>query len=335
MNHRLIFSYKVSNGDKAWSSAIVDLYEMCKAQINNIEEFKINTSGIKSVFDSWRRFSAMELKKDDIVIFNHAISFWGMLPLFLASKKKGVKFYFLVHEHEHILGISYFFKFFSKIKFRQQVIYSKWWYKFPARFSHKTYCLSSQQGDYIKMSSYIRLSYLGIKPNFFPPKINKNNNDQINVLFPHDIKRFDKGYRFCSFIIDNNIFNFIFGRKNVYAYNEVYLKYHNADIVFLPSDSESYSLVFAEALCTNSIIVTNRNVGIVQLLTGKYTANELKAFGLFISEHDQMSYQNTLLEAVDFYKSDVLVKTSELFKEFDFSLSHTSNEFIKTILSNT
>lgn len=331
--NKLIFAYKVNSKDSAWSSSITDLFDKIKSDIDLSERFQINTTSVTTIFQTWKKLLSLKLQKGDLFIFNHAISFWAIFPIFIILKLRGVRFIFLIHEHEHILGLKYFWKHITKIRFHKQVIYSRLWYLIPVKLSNQVYCLSAQQIDYLRAKRYLRFSYLGIDENRFPIKNQNIVSNTIKVLFPHDIKRFDKGFRFCKFLESIDSVELILGRKLMYPYDEVYKKYHSSNLIFLPSDSESYSLVLAEALATNSVVIGNTNIGIIQLFLSKYTIAELEQYGLFVSEHSEVGYSTTFLRAKEFILNNKAVKTSELFFEFNLTLSHTSKEFIKSIKS--
>lgn len=331
---KILYISKINNRDNKWSSAINDLFEESSYLSTRIINFYLDTSSLKTICDSCISLIKKDVKKNDTIIFNHAITFWGLFPIFLYLKIFKTKFIFLIHEHEHILGLKYFFINITKMKIRQLPIYTKLWYKIPSYVSKYVICLSSQQCDVLRIKNYFRISYLGIKETNFPPKShldNQKNKDKYKILFPHDTKRYDKGYRFCIPLYNINYIKIVLGREVLYDYDKVYLKYHNADIVFLPSDSESYSLVLIEALCTNSVIVTNRNVGVVKLLLSKYSVLELEKQGLFISDHNFVSYKIKIDQSITFLKEDSIILTHQLFQEFKFDLNSASTRFMQLI----
>ena len=143
------------------------------------------------------------------------------------------------------------------------------------------------------------------------------------MLFAHDPKRHDKGHRFVNPVRDilGNRVTWTYGREKNLPFDQVYRKYWGADILFLPSDWESYSLVFVEALACNKFIVCSAQVGAARLLLTKYSIDELATAGLYISLHEVGSY----VAAVDLARARVasgeLAHTRELFEEFSFDRS--------------
>ena len=331
---KILFIQKKNPGF-VWSSAIDDLFDWGKRKLEQVDlesciiTTKGNNTEVKNKISS--------LKKDDIIVFNHAISFWLLQKSIRKAKKTGVKIFYFMHEHEHILGQYFLINNLINIKPKEWLRYCYFWYKKPIKFSTNIIGLSFCQCiNTIILKKFWRISALGIKPEIFPAKGNVSTapNKKIKILFAHNPSRFDKGFRFTNFIKENDELELIMGNNLKLPYNEVYTKYHNADIVFLPSDYESYSIVLIEALATNSLIVTNTNAGVIQLLLSKYSKLELEDKGLFISEHNINKYRETMSKAIKAIKNNKTVSTSELFKEFHFDLDTCSRHFWDELLSN-
>jgi glycosyltransferase involved in cell wall biosynthesis len=324
---RLIYIYKQKKSDAAWSSAISDLGLKVVEKIERSLSVTIDNSSLSSLKKSYSYLLGLSLKKNDVLCINHAISFWLLLPLLLLLKARGIKLIFLFHEHEHILGISYCLRNFRKIKFKEYLRHFSLWYKIPFVLSSKVVCLSAYQGVSLGRMDFERLSYLGINTSRFPAKNSKMKTLQETIiLFAHDPGRYDKGSRFCDAIDCISGFRVQYGRENILEYDEVFKKYHDSDITFLPSDSESYSLVLAEAMSTNSCVVTNANVGIVQLLLSIYSVEELAEYGLFVSEHSQSAYNEKIRLAENFINSNK-INTVKLFEILSLDEVSSFNRF--------
>lgn len=330
---KILFIQKKNPGF-VWSSAIDDLFNWGKNNLNKVdlESCIITTKGSNQEVKN----KITSLSKDDIIIFNHTISFWLLQKSLKQAKKNGVKIFYFMHEHEHILGHDFLRKNLFNIRLKEWLRYCYFWYKKPIEFSTNIVGLSFCQCiNTTILHKFMRISALGITPEKFPTKESVRSlvGDKIKILFPHNPNRFDKGFRFTSFIKENQKLELVMGNTLKLPYDEVYTKYHNADIIFLPSDYESYSIVLIEALATNSIIVTNTNAGIIQLLLSKYTKLELEEKGLFISEHNINRYKETMAKAINALKSNKIVKTSELFNDFHFDLYTCSQHFWDAILN--
>lgn len=311
---KVVFIYKKKRSDPAWSSSVSDLGDYIEENIDSSSVLTVDNSTLQTLREAHKSLKDLKLQRNDIICINHAITWWLLMPLLLQLKKKGVKVVFLFHEHEHILGLRYCLTNFKKIKIKEYLRHFKWWYKIPYSLSTKVLCLSSYQGVSLAKLKFERLSYLGVQQDRFPKK--QNNiplKEKIKILFAHDPERYDKGDRFCKSFKENAEIDLHYGREQILDYDKVYQKYHNADIVFLPSDGESYSLVLAEALATNSCIISNTNVGIIQLLVSIYSIDELAQYGLFIADHDQSSYSDAFYQAKEFLNNDE-VTTIKLFE---------------------
>ncbi|MBX6958031.1 hypothetical protein EX227_22190 [Providencia rettgeri] len=302
---KIAYLYKRKKRDSAWSTVISELGDFLQKNHENCHVIPVDNSSLKDLNNSKIDLKNLNLNKNDILIVNHAICVWLFLRYFISLKKRGVKIIFLFHEHEHILGIKYILKNMKNIRIKEWLRHLKFWYRVPTNISTSTICLSSSQAFALNKSNFERISFLGIDPLNFPEKKNNNSlqsSDLLTIMFPHDPQRFDKGNRFFEKLKNKKNFKFIYGRSVILPYNEVFKKYHDSDIIFLPSDSESYSLVLAEALSTNSCIITNANVGIIQLLLSIYTTQELESFGLFICIHSDIGYESGLIKAKTFLK---------------------------------
>lgn len=314
---KVAYVYKQKGSDAAWSSVIAELGRYLCQQNAQVQAFRIDNSNRSSLRASRQSLADYGLAGGDILLINHAICFWLLLPLLLRLRRSGVRLVFLFHEHEHILGLGYCLRNLGKIRLKEWLRHIKLWYRIPSWLSEKMVCLSSYQAVVLGRLDFERLSYLGVDVARFPVCTRRqlaNANDAVPVvLFAHDPSRFDKGGRFCSALIQDSRFRLVYGRERILPYAEVYKKYHDVDIVFLPSDSESFSLVLAEALATNRCVVTNANVGIVQLLLSSFTEDELASHGLFVCSHSSAGYMDGMARAADYIRSSD-VNTHMLFK---------------------
>lgn len=321
---QIIYIYKQKDSDSAWSSVISELGCFLRNEIQNLRVITLNNSNLHSLRKSMKSILNCNLVKNDILVFNHAITFWLLLPLLVFLHFKGIKLIYLCHEHEHILGVKYLIRYFKYIKVKEFLRHFKFWYRIPFFFSNRVVCLSSYQAVSLGVIDYDRISYLGIDKSNFPSKPKRLLGEKKPiVMFAHDPNRFDKGHRFCLSIFHGENYKLVYGRDRILSYDEVYKKYHDADIVFLPSDCESFSLVLAESLATNSCIVTNANVGIIQLLLGVFTVFQLESYGLFICNHDVTSYRVGLDKATSFITNN----TPSTLSLFDYLNLDSSSSF--------
>ncbi|GAA4496408.1 hypothetical protein [Pseudaeromonas paramecii] len=334
---KIAYVYKQKGTDAAWSSVIAELGVYLCEQDARIRTFRLDNSHRQSLQASRQALVDYDLSTGDILLINHAICFWLLLPLLLRLRRRGVRLVFLFHEHEHILGLGYCLRHLGEIRVKEWLRHIKLWYRIPSWLSEQMVCLSSYQAVVLGRLAFERLSYLGVDVGRFPvcerqQLVNGVGGNAV-VLFAHDPARFDKGGRFCSVVSQDPRFSLVYGRDRILPYAEVYKKYHDVDIVFLPSDSESFSLVLAEALATNRCVVTNANVGIVQLLLSSYTVDELASRGLFVCAHSMDGYRDGLERAAAYILSDE-VKTHELFSALRLDLPtafERLNLFIKRI----
>lgn len=321
---KVAYIYKKKNNDVAWSSVISELGDFLQKECNAISVFTVDNTSLFSLKRSKKEIENFDLQRGDSLIFNHAITFWLLLPLMIKFRISGVKLIYLCHEHEHILGIRYVIRYFRFIRLKEILRHFRWWYRIPFFLSHRVVCLSGYQGIVLGHLEFERISYIGIDRNRFPAKYKWDLNDtKLTIMFAHDPERFDKGNRFCSWLLNDSRYTLVYGRQQLLPYDQVYKKYHTSDMIFLPSDSESFSLVLAEALATNSCVITNANVGIVQLLLGIYTVSELEMYGLFICHHNVESYQAGIERASLFLKR----QSPTTFKLFDILALESSSCF--------
>jgi glycosyltransferase involved in cell wall biosynthesis len=120
----------------------------------------------------------------------------------------------------------------------------------------------------------------------------------------------------------------VYGRSNDLPFDRVFTKYWNCDVLFLPSDWESFSLVFVEALACNKYIVSSSRVGALRLLLGKYSVADLESFGIFVSDHGAQAYARCLDRAAERVARRTIPTTRSLFDEFGFSRMRLSAELL-------
>lgn len=313
---KIAYVYKQKKADAAWSSVISELGDFLTGADPRVHAFTLDNSNSKTLQESRKAIIDFGLSAGDILVFNHAICFWLLLPLLIRLKMRSVQLVFLCHEHEHILGLKYCLRHLGSIRVKEWLRHLKLWYRIPFSLADHIVCLSSYQAVVLGCLDFERISYLGIDVGRFPPCDTTNIpaavSHQAIVMFAHDPKRFDKGHRFCQALTADPRFTWVYGRERILPYAEVYKKYHEADIIFLPSDSESYSLVLAEAMATNRCVVTNANVGIVQLLLSVLTVDELAEYGFFVCPHTVEGYAHGLERSATFIRQQT-VTTHTLF----------------------
>ncbi len=237
-------------------------------------------------------------------------------------KRRGATICLCMHEHEHILGMSFVLKHLSNFRPKEILRYSRLFHGIPAKLSTRVLVLADAQASVLGIPDAIRTSYLPVSGALFRAHREQRRGASAGavVLFAHDPSRFDKGHRFVASTksLTRHAMEFVYGRDTNLPFDRVYEKYWSCDILFLPSDWESYSLVFIEALACNKFIVANTRVGAVRLLLGKYALDELESFGLFVSEHSAAAYAGCLDRAVEQVARGNLSTTRSLFEEFGF-----------------
>ena len=323
---RLIFIRKQWTGAAGWSDAIHRFYEAAAAQFSNAACIEVSVHGIGALRSANRELLRMASDNEDlrdlVVLINHSICWWAVSPALLNLKRRGATICLCMHEHEHILGMSFVLQHLSYIGAKEALRYSRLFHGIPAKLSTRVVVLSDAQASVLGIADAVRSSYLPVSGKSFPAQRARRCESGINtvVLFAHDASRFDKGHRFVALVqsLAQHKMEFVYGRATNLPFDRVYEKYWNCDVLFLPSDWESYSLVFIEALACNKYIVANTRVGAVRLLLGKYAVDELESFGLFVSDHIGKAYALCLDRAVARVERGALPTTRSLFDEFGF-----------------
>lgn len=334
IDKKVIFIRKKWVSNIGWSDSISFFYDKVKEISHESHIMEVDTSGIKNIYHSNIKLISLlnyEKKLNNVIlIINHSICFWALYPTLRKLKKRGVSIILAMHEHEHILGISFFFKNKKNISLKEGIRYLPIYHKIPANFSNHVFVLAEAQAKVLNISNYTRCNFLPVKSHLFPADFKKNQYSP-RILFAHDPKRFDKGYRFIESIkkVIKKDVTWKIGRQENLPFNMVYLKYWNSDIVIIPSDWESYSQVFIEAMACNKILVCSPHIGALKIIHAKHDKNHLEKIGIFVSNHDEASYAKELNKAISFHYSKNEVKTLEIYNEFNFNDSNFPIEILK------
>lgn len=323
---RLIFIRKTWTGDTGWSDAIQQFYEGAAAQFSEAAYLEVSVRNVRALRSANRDLLRMAAGKEDlrdlVVLINHSICWWAVWPVLQRLKRRGATICLCMHEHEHILGMSFVVKHLANFRTKEILRYSRLFHGIPARLSTRVLVLADAQASILGIPDAIRTSYLPVDGALFPAHRDHRPpaNARAVVLFAHDPSRFDKGHRFVASAqtLMQRKTEFVYGRNTNLPFEKVYVKYWGCDVLFLPSDWESYSLVFVEALACNKFIVSNARVGALRLLLGKYSVEDLESFGLFVSDHSAVAYARCLDRAVDQVFQGNLATTRSLFEEFSF-----------------
>lgn len=326
---RLIFVRKRWTGANGWSDAIQKFYESAASRFSGAVLFEISVGGFKALCNANHELEAAAHRTGSsrgLVIFvNHSICWWVLWPTLRKLKREGATVVLCMHEHEHILGMGYVWRHLGVLSWKEALRHSRLYHGLAAKQASRVLVLAEAQAAVLGIDNAIRCSYLPVDAKIFPPDVNRKHPEdgQPVVLFAHDPKRFDKGHRFVGpvrEILGDRAF-WTYGREKNLPFNQVFRKYWEADILFLPSDWESYSLVFIEALACNKFIVCSPSVGAARLLLTKHSTDELAAAGLYVAKHEVDSY----VAAIDLARTRVTrggqANTRLFFEEFRFDRS--------------
>ena len=323
---RLIVVRKRWTGTTGWSDAIQKFYEFAAARFASAELLEVSVRGWASLRTSNRELEAAAnlggSPQQLVVMVNHSICWWALSPTLISLRRAGATVVLCMHEHEHILGLGYVWRHRKELPWKEVLRHSRLYHGIPARASSRVMVLTEAQAAILGVDDAVRASYLPVDPTLFPPDLERTREHRARpiVLFAHDPDRFDKGHRFVGPVqMQMQVtVDWAYGRKSNLAFNQVFQKYWGADILFLPSDWESYSLVFVEALACNKLIVCSPHVGAAKLLQAKYSLDALAAFGVYITSHDEGAYSLSLDHAARRASAGELPSTRRLFDEFQF-----------------
>lgn len=323
---RLIFVRKRWTGAVGWSDTIQKFYESAATRFSGATLLEISVRGLTALRNANHGLKAAAYKSgkthDLVILVNHSICWWALWPTLRRLKRDGATVVLCMHEHEHILGMAYVRRNLGELCWLEVLRHSRLYHGLAAKQASKVLVLAEAQAAVLGIGNAIRCSYLPVDAKLFPPDDRRSHSDggQPVVLFAHDPKRFDKGHRFLGPVreILGDRVAWTYGREKNLPFDQVYRKYWGADILFLPSDWESYSLVFIEALACNKFIVCSPQVGAARLLSTKYSNAELAAVGLYIALHEVEGYA----AAIDLARSRIArgeqAHTRKLFEEFRF-----------------
>ena len=325
----LIVVRKRWTGATGWSDAIQKFYESAANSFSRAALLEISVSGLSALRNANQELKAVAYRtgsmSDLVILVNHSICWWALWPTLRRLKREGATVVLCMHEHEHILGMTYARRNLGALSWQEVLRHSRLYHGLAAKQASRVLVLAEAQAAVLGIDNAIRCSYLPVDSKLFPPDINRRHPEggQPVVLFAHDQKRFDKGHRFVAPVRDilGNSVIWNYGREKNLPFDQVYRKYWGADILFLPSDWESYSLVFIEALACNKFIVCSPQVGAARLLLAKYSTDELAAAGVYVALHEVNGYA----AAIDLARARVvrgeLAHTRKLFEEFSFDRS--------------
>ena len=332
---RLIFLRKKWTGTTGWSDAIQDFYESAAMQFSEtiLVEVSIGSLGdLRSSYSALKSAAAAGPQTGLVIIVNHSICWWALAPTLVRLKLSGATVVLCMHEHEHILGMSYVRQHYAHLTRKELLRHSRLYHGIAARAVSRVIVLAEAQAAVLGIHDAIRCSYLPVNPELFPADMTgtRVHGAPPVVLFAHDPNRFDKGHRFVDEVGEqlSNQVDWVYGRERVLPFDQVYKKYWDTDIVFLPSDWESYSLVFIEALACNKRIVCSPYVGAAKLLQSKYSNIELAERGVYVTAHEAPAYAASLSLAASRVSVGNLPRTRALFEEFNFGRVHLPVELI-------
>jgi glycosyltransferase involved in cell wall biosynthesis len=322
---RLIVVRKRWTGSTGWSDAIQKFYEAAAGRFSAASLLEISVRGIDALLTANRDLDALAQAggsaRNLVILVNHSICWWAISPTLRRLKHAGATIVLCMHEHEHILGTGYVRRYRGALNWKEVLRHSRLYHGIPARHSSRVLVLAEAQAAVLGVDDAIRCSYLPVDAALFPPAPARTRptGSATVVLFAHDPKRFDKGHRFVDSIragLGGRV-EWAYGRNSNLPFDQVFRKYWGADVLFLPSDWESYSLVFVEALACNKLIVCSPHVGAVKLLQAKYSIERLAVFGVLVTQHEAGAYAAALERAAARADTGEHPRTRALFDEFE------------------
>jgi len=316
----LIFARR-DNSSYPWSDSIENLYKELIDKFESCHYLPVSTANpclaLLSLASAAIHVASVKDWKRLTIIVNHSIVFYILLPLLLILRLSGAKVLLLVHEHEQILGLGYVISSGISNFGLQSLRYCRLYHKLPALLSSIPVVLAHEQVHSIGIRRYARHRFLSVDASLFPPApLSMSNHGIIRVLFPHDVRRYDKGYRFVTALQQYTYppIQWKNGREAIFQYDKVFQKYWSSDAIFLPSDWESLSLVLIEALSCNIFVVTNKNVGSVLYLLENHAIDELRGYGLYVCDHTVSAYYLAFCEISERLNRNDAPRTGELFR---------------------
>ncbi|EPG0370959.1 hypothetical protein ACSWVZ_003845 [Photobacterium damselae] len=240
-------------------------YNLKKQKNDNIEicEIRKNFLSIVQVF-----FHILKNYRElDFLLINYVTLYYIFGFVF---KWLGVKTVFIPHEGEPLFPKKYY----HSISGLRRFLIKKSYTQYCIDNAYETIFLSELQKK-VFFSNNGQILHLGSNSNFFNDRILWEKRK--GVFFPSRKCEEIKGYQLISSLND-----LLINKDYVYAQDEMAIAYSNAKIVVIPSIIETYSFSMVEAMLSNCIIVTSRNVGLAYDLLLEYKKVDLEELGLYI-----------------------------------------------------
>ena len=244
---KILYIKKLDRNTK-WSNVLDRQFQQLKNLYGKgISLYEVNTSTIfnylKNIFGI---FKLIKKEKYDVLYVNHLICGLICIPnLFLVKRT-----ILALHESEQALGWKFAIKHFRNIPLKHFLRYS-YLFSLPTLFFKEILVLSDGQlfASFLRNKS-CQLNFLGIDMERFQLKTKKDKSrDVINIFFPHNPRRPDKGFNYADMSLRMVNFDFELDIGGDYDYDEMTKLYFDTDIVLITTIYETYSLVLLEPVC--------------------------------------------------------------------------------------
>lgn len=230
-------------------------------------EIKKTITSLSGVF-----FKLLKERKDfDFIVINYVTLylFFGFI-----FKLLGVKVVFIPHEGEPLFPEFLV----SDIKGFRKVLTFKKLTQICINTADVTLFLSDlQRINFKSTNKYYNILHIGSNSDFFKNRLKWEERD--GIFFPSRKQEKIKGYELLDLIKYKLINNDI-----SYSQEEMAELYSKSKIVVIPSFIESYSFSMVEAMLSNCIIVTSKNVGLAYDLDNKYGREKLETIGIYLCD---------------------------------------------------
>jgi glycosyltransferase involved in cell wall biosynthesis len=309
----LYIKKKTSNA--SWSDVLDRQYrELAELSGGNFELFEIDTSSIQSF---WRSIvlvtKLLKSNRHQVVYINHIICAYPSLLGILFFKGKKI---LALHEGEPVLGLSFAFKNRQHLSVKEFLRYSPF-FNLPPLFFSSIFILNEQQ-NVRRRPHFYQVNFLGVNQRlFYPNDHEQNDKGLLRLFFPNNPVRPEKGFDYIKQAVELLPMPYTLYTGGKYKHQEMNSLYNSADVVFLSSMYETYSMALLEAMAVNKTIIAHYNVGLVQNMLTHKSKEELKDYGIWVVDvRDINGLRETL---ITIYNLKSAPKTLQLLEELELA----------------
>lgn len=279
--------FRKTEGTRDWSSNLTKTMTSVGLMYNGNVVFFKNINLWQLALENLKVLRT--LKNIDVVLVNHAITYYCFLPSLIVAKILCKPVFFLVHEHEYFLGSSYFFRYRKHLNlgyfFRSCFLY----YLVPFLLSNKIIGLSNIQKPGIFKKKFTIFPFIQFDE--YDKKLLlqahhrwRGGTEKTLLYFAHELGRHDKGFRHVE-ALDSLI---KCGAQSSVSNDNRFDKFIGSKGLILPSDAESFSLVFWEAFMIGMPIICSPKIGALDYLEEKGIRERL---GIFVVSDEKYILQ--------------------------------------------